>query len=78
MQVFYKEERQSVIDMIDAAAEEAIKENKIIDKIVLSDSEMKSLITELNELSPYSLTPYDLDQLSIAGILITTLEEPVH
>jgi hypothetical protein len=39
---------------------------------------MKSLIAELNELSPYSLTPYDLDQLSIAGILITTLEEPVH
>jgi hypothetical protein len=64
--------------MIDAAAEEAIKENKTIDKIVLSDSEMKSLIAELNELSPYIVTPYDLDQLSIAGILITTLEEPVH
>ena len=78
MQVFYKEDRHSIIDMIEAAAEEAAEENKTIDKIVLNDSEMKSLIAELNELTPYSVIPYDLDQLSIDGVIITTLEEPVH
>ena len=78
MEVLYTEPRESILNKITTAVEEAVELNRHIEKIILDPEEMRQLVDEFNETMGFAVIPYKLTEIQIDGLTITTEREPVH